>query len=75
MALAALPLFAFLLGHFVAHAFESRYVIGSILGIAALVAIALDPVLENRVAVVVGLAVLAAVYYMCGGCRRFEGCG
>jgi hypothetical protein len=58
--LAAMPLFAFLLGHFVTHAMESRYAIGAILGISAMLSIALVPVLENRVAGFVVLAVLAA---------------
>jgi hypothetical protein len=48
--LAALPVFAFLLGHFVTHAMESRYALGAVIGIAALLAIALVPVLESRVA-------------------------
>jgi hypothetical protein len=52
--------FAFLLGHFVTHAMESRYAIGAILGIAAMLSIALSPVLENRVAGLVVLAFLAA---------------
>jgi hypothetical protein len=60
LTLAAMPVFAFLLGHFVTHAMESRYAIGAIVGIAAMVAIALAPVLENRVAGLVVLVVLAA---------------
>ncbi|MGA8939430.1 MAG: glycosyltransferase family 39 protein [Acidobacteriaceae bacterium] len=46
--LAALPLFGFLLGHFVTHAFEPRYVLGAVIGIAALVSIALDPLFHLR---------------------------
>jgi hypothetical protein len=66
LTLAAMPVFAFLLGHFVTHAMESRYAIGAILGMAALVAIALVPVLENRVAGLVALVVLAAGFTWMG---------
>jgi 4-amino-4-deoxy-L-arabinose transferase-like glycosyltransferase len=58
LVLAALPVFAFLLGHFVTHAMEARYALGAVAGIAALLAIALAPVLESRVA---GLLILAAL--------------
>ena len=50
LVLAALPVFAFLLGHFVTHAMEPRYALGAVIGVVALVAIALVPVLESRVA-------------------------
>jgi hypothetical protein len=60
LTLAAMPVFAFLLGHFVTHAMESRYAIGAILGIAALLSIALVPLLGNRVAGFVVLVLLAA---------------
>lgn len=46
--LVALPVFAFLLGRFVTHALEVRHSIGAILGITALVAIALVPALRSR---------------------------
>jgi hypothetical protein len=50
LTLAALPVFAFLLGRFVTHAMEPRYALGAVIGIAALLAIALVPVLQSRVA-------------------------
>ena len=49
LVLAALPVFVFLLGHFVTHAMEPRYALGAVIGMAALLAIALLPVLESRV--------------------------
>jgi hypothetical protein len=60
LTLAALPGFAFLLGHFVTHAMESRYALGAVIGIAALLSIALVPVLRNRVACFLILALLFA---------------
>jgi hypothetical protein len=45
--LAALPFFGFLLARFVTHAMEPRYVLGSVIGIAALLAIALAPFIRN----------------------------
>ena len=66
--LAALPMFAFLLGHFVTHAMESRYAIGAVIGMAALLAIALVPVIGSGVmgpvavvALIAGFAWKAAV--------------
>ncbi len=59
LVLAALPMFAFLLGHFVTHAMEPRYSLGAMIGIVALVAIALLPLLESRV---VGPLILAALW-------------
>lgn len=72
LTLAAMPVFAFLLGHFVTHAMESRYAIGAILGIAAMLSIALVPVLENRVAGFVVLAFLAAGFTW-GGMQEIRG--
>ena len=46
--LAALPFFGFLMGHFVTHALEPRYVLGAVIGIAALVAVALEPIFRMR---------------------------
>lgn len=61
--LAALPFFGFLLGRFVTHAMEPRYVLGSVIGIAALLAIALAPLLRNntigRIALLLLFATLA----------------
>jgi hypothetical protein len=59
LVLAALPVFAFLLGHFVTHAMEPRYALGAVIGVAALLAIALIPVLESRVA---GSLILVAIF-------------
>jgi Dolichyl-phosphate-mannose-protein mannosyltransferase len=60
LTLAALPVFAFLLGHFVTHYMEARYALGAVTGIAALLSIALAPVLRNRVAGFLLLALLFA---------------
>ncbi len=59
LTLAALPVFAFLLGYFVTHAMESRYAIGAILGMAAMGSIALVPVMQHRAAGFVVLVMLA----------------
>jgi hypothetical protein len=59
LTLAALPVFAFLLGHFVTHAMESRYALGAVIGVAALVAIALGPLLRPRIA---GLLILVVLF-------------
>lgn len=45
--LAALPLFGFLLARFVTHSIEVRYVLGSIIGITILLALALAPLLDR----------------------------
>jgi len=60
LTLAGLPAFAFLLGHFVTHAMESRYAIGALLGISVLLSIALAPVLRNRIARSIVFAALLA---------------
>jgi 4-amino-4-deoxy-L-arabinose transferase-like glycosyltransferase len=60
LVLAALPVFAFLLGHFVTHAMESRYAIGAVIGMAGLLAIALEPVLKSRIVGWVMMIVLSA---------------
>ncbi len=59
LVLAAMPVSAFLLGHFVTHAMEPRYALGAVIGMAALLAIALVPVLESRVA---GALLLGALW-------------
>jgi hypothetical protein len=56
--LAALPFVSFLLGHFITHAVEARYTIGSIIGIAALLSIALAPLFRHRTAARFLLALL-----------------
>lgn len=58
LVLAALPVFAFLLGHFITHAMEPRYALGAVIGVTALLAIALTPLLESRIA---GPLILAAL--------------
>ena len=60
LTLAGLPVFAFLLGHFVSHAMESRYAIGAILGMAVLLSSALEPILQNRIARPIVFTVLLA---------------
>lgn len=60
LTLAALPVFVFLLGHFVTHAMEGRYALGAVIGMAALVAIALVPLLRNRAAGFLILVLLLA---------------
>lgn len=57
--LAALPFAGFLLGRFVTHAMEPRYALGSVFGIAALLAIALAPLFRN---VPIGRAVLLLLF-------------
>jgi hypothetical protein len=56
--LAALPLFAFVLGKFVTHALEVRHSIGAVIGIVTLIALALTPVLRSRGAFAAVMAVL-----------------
>jgi hypothetical protein len=65
VALAALPFFGFLLG-LVTHAMEQRYVLGSVIGIAALLAIALAPILRNRTMGRIALLLLFAAF-ACNG--------
>ena len=48
LALAGLPMVAFLLGRLVTHAMEPRYALGAIIGICALLAIAMTPLLRSR---------------------------
>ena len=60
--LAALPFFGFLLGRFVTHTMEPRYVLGSVIGIAALLAIALAPLLRNRAIGRIALLLLFAAF-------------
>lgn len=50
LTLAALPVFTFLLGHFVTHAMEPRYALGAMIGVGALVSIAVEPLLRKPVA-------------------------
>jgi ribosomal protein S18 acetylase RimI-like enzyme len=57
--LAALPFAGFLLGRFITHAMEPRYVLGSVIGIAALLAIALAPLFRNAP---IGRAVLLLLF-------------
>ena len=64
--LAALPFFGFLLGRFVTHAMEPRYVLGSVIGIAALLAIALAPFLRNDAIGRIALLLLFATF-ACNG--------
>jgi len=58
LTLAGLPVFTFLLGHFVTHAMEPRYALGAIIGIAALVSIALEPLFRKPAAAFLVLLLL-----------------
>jgi len=69
--LAALPFFGFLLG-FVTHAMEPRYVLGSVIGIAALLAIALVPLLRNNTVGRIALLLLFATF-ACNGITGVRG--
>lgn len=65
LTLAALPFCGFLLARFVTHSIEVRYVLGAVIAISAMVAVALTPLLRhdaafNTTLVVLGLAMLAA---------------
>jgi hypothetical protein len=64
--LAALPFAGFLLGRFITHALEPRYVLGSVIGIAALLAIALAPLLRNNTIGRIALLLLFATF-ACNG--------
>ena len=61
VSLAALPFFGFLLG-FGTHAMEPRYVLGSVIGIAALLAIALAPFLRIKPIGRIALLLLFATF-------------
>jgi hypothetical protein len=63
--LAALPFFGFLLG-FVTRYMVTRYVLGSVIGIAALLAIALVPLLRNNTVGRIALLLLFATF-ACNG--------
>ena len=60
--LSALPLVGFALGLFVTHAMEPRYVLGSVIGIAALLAIALAPLFRNEPIGRIALLLLFATF-------------
>jgi len=60
--LSALPFVGFLLGRFVTHTMEPRYALGSVIGIAALLSIALMPLLTNAIIGRVALILLFAVF-------------
>ena len=62
VSLAALPFFGFLLGRFVTHTMEPRYVLGTVIGIAALLAIALAPLLRNNTIGRIALLLLFATF-------------
>jgi len=65
--LAALPVFGFLLAHFVTHAIQNRYILGAIVGISGLLAIALTPVFRSERAGRVALLLLFAAIAGVGG--------
>lgn len=65
LTLAALPFCGFLLAKFVTHSIEVRYVLGAVVAISAMVAIAMSPWLRrdavfNTVLVVMGVGILSA---------------
>ncbi len=60
LTLAGLPFFTFLLGRFVTHAMEPRHSLGAMMGLAALVAIAVEPLLRRQIAGSVLLLLLFA---------------
>jgi hypothetical protein len=64
--LAALPFVGFLIGRYVTHAMEPRYALGSVIGIAALLSIALVPLLRYKIIGRVVLLLLFAVF-ICKG--------
>ncbi len=64
LTLAALPFCGFLLARFVTHSIEVRYVLGALVAISAMLALALSPLLQrdavfNAALVVLGLGILA----------------
>lgn len=67
--LAALPVFGYLLAKFVTHVVEARYIQPAIIGIAALLAVLMAPVLQNKVIGRVLLALLLAAIAWTGVLR------
>jgi hypothetical protein len=67
--LVAMPVFAFVLGKFVTHALEVRHSIGAIVGISALIAIALAPRLRQQRVFVSVMAVLLVGMVVVDGMR------
>jgi hypothetical protein len=57
--LAALPVFGYLLSHFVTKLIETRYVLPAIIGIAALLAVLIAPLLQNKT---IGRIVLVSLF-------------
>ena len=71
LALAALPFCGYLLARFVTHSIEVRYVLGAVVAISAMLAIAVSPLLKrdavfNAALVVLGLGIV------CGGAVRIH---
>jgi len=60
--LAALPFFGFLLARFITNAMAPRYILGSVIGIAALLAIALAPLLRIKPIGRIALLLLFATF-------------
>ncbi|WP_158942194.1 glycosyltransferase family 39 protein [Granulicella sp. S190] len=69
--LAALPFFGFLLARFVTHTIEVRYVLGAIVALTALLAIALLPLLRSRSTAAPILSALALAI-LCSGAIRIH---
>jgi 4-amino-4-deoxy-L-arabinose transferase-like glycosyltransferase len=67
--LAALPFFGFLLAFFVTHSIEVRYVLGAILALSILLAIALFPLLRSTSTAILTLSALAVAIIVTGAIR------
>jgi hypothetical protein len=62
--LAALPLFGFLLAYFVTKVIEGRYILPTVIGMTALLAILIAPILGNKI---IGRIVLASLFVAIAG--------
>ena len=70
--LAALPVFGFLMAHYVTHAMQNRYILGAMIGIAPLLAIAMTPVFRSERAGKATLILLFIAVAGAGGVRIAE---
>jgi 4-amino-4-deoxy-L-arabinose transferase-like glycosyltransferase len=71
LALAALPFCGFLLARFVTHSIEVRYVLGAVVALAAMLAIAVSPWLQRDAVFTITLAVLG-LGIIAGGALRIH---
>ncbi|MEK6398397.1 MAG: glycosyltransferase family 39 protein, partial [Terriglobus sp.] len=72
LVLAILPLFGFLLGRFVTHSIEVRYILPAIIGLAVLIAIACQPLYRNAQATRGILTVCIMQIALTGSARAVE---